>query len=273
MSTTLRSCSLLITASIASFAFACSDGAGESNFEGKSGAGETGSSKDDRSTVSLVEAGESEDGGCAPALVGIVRDFQDTHPDFERQIDFDGRDPGIVAALLGVDHKPVYGPATNTATTGGKALFDEWYRDVPGVNIPIQFTVPLVQGPNGIATYSNSNFFPIDNQGFGNQGRAHNYHFTFELHTTFVYKGGEVFTFTGDDDLFAFVDGHLALDLGGLHQPLTDTINLDAFAATNGLVKGKTYPLDVFQAERKTVLSNFRIDTSLEFNNCNPILL
>ena len=36
-----------------------------------------------------------------------------------------------------------------------------------------------------------TSFFPLDNAGFGNAGRPHNFHFTTELHTRFHYKGKE----------------------------------------------------------------------------------
>lgn len=191
------------------------------------------------------------------SLTGTIRDFNDTHPDFEGVI---AVDPGIVEATLGGDGKPVYASATTTTTTTGQANFDQWYRDTAGVNMSDSLSIMLDDPDNdGIYTYSNSSFFPIDGMLFGNQGRSHNYHFTFELATEFTYNGGETFSFTGDDDLWVFINDQLVIDLGGVHSALSDSVSLD----TLGLTLGETYSLNLFFAERHTVASTFRIDTSI----------
>jgi len=65
---------------------------------------------------------------------------------------------------------------------------------------------------------------------FRHQGRAHNYHFTSEIRYWFEYQGGESLAFRGDDDVWVFLNGKLAVDLGGIHNPLNGSVSLDSVA-------------------------------------------
>jgi fibro-slime domain-containing protein len=211
--------------------------------------------------------------GCV-GLYGIVRDFKmgnhpGGHPDFETAMS--GDDHGIVAVDLGADSKPVYAhPGGTTPSTHGKGPFDQWYNDVPGVNQTFVLALHLVQ-QNNIYTFQADQFFPLDGQGFGNEGEPHNFSFTTEIHTAFTYKGGESFTFIGDDDVWVFINKKLVIDLGGRHSQETGTVNLDAQSAALGIVTGHVYDLSVFHAERHTNQSHFRIDTTLAFVDCGQL--
>ncbi|HTJ83310.1 MAG TPA: DUF4215 domain-containing protein [Polyangiaceae bacterium] len=190
----------------------------------------------------------------------VLRDFKVAHPDFE---DFLGDDHAITTALLGADQKPIYAnPTGTTPTTSGKANFDQWYRDVTGVNQTILQTITLNKLPTGEFQYSNSNFFPIDGLGWGNEGNGHNFHFTSEVRYWFEYKGTEVLSFTGDDDVWVYVNKHKAVDLGGVHGAESASVTLSTVAAADNLVVGNVYEIVVFQAERHTTQSNYRLTLS-----------
>jgi fibro-slime domain-containing protein len=204
-----------------------------------------------------------------PKLTATIRDFHITFPDMNH----DGiAETGIVASTLGDDDKPVYAHSGPTATVVGPDTFNQWYRDVAGVNISTTIDIPLTpsNSSKGVYTYNNTAFFPIDGQLFGNENQPHNYAFTAEVAARFRYAGGETFTFAGDDDVFVFINRKLAIDLGGIHSILTQTVDLDARAGDLGIAKGQIYSMHIFFAERHPIGSDFVVETTIsEFDACN----
>jgi fibro-slime domain-containing protein len=209
------------------------------------------------------------------------------HPDFEA---FAGDDvtTNLVKPMLDANGKPVmdgrcaqgnvqaaqcpYGQQLTTT-----ANFNQWYRDVSGANLAIAGTLLLTQQAGGPYVFDSGNvgFYPVDNKGWTvttppmedtaiasadvNDGRAHDFGFTTEVHYFFQYRGGETLTFSGDDDLWIFVNRRLALDLGGLHHRIEKSLAVAQSATALGLTTGGLYEIALFHAERHSDASNFKL--------------
>ena len=117
-------------------------------------------------------------------------------------------------------------------------------------NVVIYETLPftLHDATTGTYQFYDPNFFPLDNRGFGTEPATYpaynwtntqnrNFSFSMELHHQFTYRRGLRFDFTGDDDVWAFINNRLCMDLGGIHGALDGSIDLDTIA---GLVEGET---------------------------------
>lgn len=143
----------------------------------------------------------------------------------------------------------------------------------------------------------NQGLFPLDNAVLGEKSdltapfgvadgefNNHNFHYGLKAHCQFLYDSSKnlEFIFNGDDDVYLFINGKLAMDIGGAHAPMQGSAVLSykasdpnatdqkekeelakATAEKLGLVDGEVYDFDFFYLERHTDLSNMLIETNM----------
>jgi fibro-slime domain-containing protein len=178
-------------------------------------------------------------------------------------------DVGSPADACNVAFADVLG-TQSVASSGGipsSAAYDLWFRDSMGTNLSTIHPIDLTESGSGVFEYHNDSFLPIDDQLYGNEGQAHNYYFTYAIDTRFTYEscGGQFFEFEGADDAWMFVNGDLAIDLGGIVPATKQWVDMDRL----GLTDGQTYTLHFFYAQRNSTSARFHLRTNLELQGEN----
>jgi fibro-slime domain-containing protein len=172
---------------------------------------------------------------------------------------------GVAMDACGVELHDIEG-VNGVASTGGipsSAAFSKWYTDVLGTNLSMPYTITLTRNAaNTMWQYLNTAFYPIDGKLMGNQSQAHNYYFTWTCSAQFVHHGcvDTFMDFSGNDDMWIFVNGQLVMDRGGVLPAPNQYVDMDRL----GLVDGNIYTVQMFYSQRSTATSQFKFKTNLD---------
>ncbi len=157
----------------------------------------------------------------------------------------------------------IYNSTPTTET--GREEFSPYFRPVDGLGFETSEMIQAIGGDTDRSSYF------AENGDFDTEGA--NFHFSMHAYGSFVYYKNQnlYFEFVGDDDVYFFIDGKMALDIGGAHAALGGRINLNDIAASHGLVDGAIYDFDMFYAERHTTASNLKFSTNIRIVDTDTI--
>ncbi len=148
--------------------------------------------------------------------------------------------------------------------------FGEWYRDILGTNLSTYHPITLINNGSGVYEYLDNDFHPIDGMLLGNEGDPNNNYFTFVIDAKFTYQAcaGQFFQFRGADDAWLFVDGKLAIDLGGVLPLMDQHVDMDRLELTDG----QTYRFIFFFAHRQPGQAVFDMQTNMLLDSSVPTI-
>jgi fibro-slime domain-containing protein len=232
-------------------------------------------------------------GQCSYDMAVTVRDFSKDHPDFDPGVTGDHSVKGVVQNTIGPDpdRKPIVNPAgiSKDPAISFKNFEKWWVTDSTNATTTLRsyqscYDIPMSKSSDGAWEYDSyrdgkdHGFWPVDGtlnkfnelpekscyaapDGNWPNTPPHNGNFCMESHASFIYQKGQKFAFRGDDDVWVFINNKLVVDLGGIHVPKSDSVNLD----TLRLTADSTYKWDLFYCDRQGCGSSLRIKTSIYF--------
>ena len=158
--------------------------------------------------------------------------------------------------------QPGFFTEERTGTDYGKIVYKNY--DLEFNRTGNSYSLANVITPTGEKKHSGSDFWPLGDK---------QYYFGMRYDVTFKlgdYVGDMNYTFKGDDDLWVLLDGKVVIDVGGIHDALSGSVDLwEALGYTNGArptttaEKNQEHRITVLYMERGAGASNCEMNFTL----------
>lgn len=199
------------------------------------------------------------------ASQGIIKGLD---PDDYRKVIFNVDEPGLF---------------TDDAKIGKTVIKDYKlvFKKADNGNRSSTYTLDYVLSPKGNKTPAGDNFFPLNDSDSnvldGGYGGADgnigtNYYFGMRYDVEFALNGYDddlLYKFTGDDDLWVFLDGELVLDLGGIHPSCGGDVDLWQTGPLAKELAAAGYDKSGVDQHKKHIITVLYMERGGNLSNCN----
>ena len=194
---------------------------------------------------------------CQNNLTSLLRCrlFNNTHDDFKCRVTHNNAKKDIIASSLAENCRPILNESYQLPDAvnclSSSASFSNWFNR----------TSDEASAMNNISlSHYKGDVYPGPSQ-----GRQANPFYVCEAHACFVARKGDSMDIATNNEVWLYVNGTLALDLGGIHSGLNETLGFDQL----NLVPDQSYRIDLLLAQRNSNTSHLNIHSTLCLFECN----
>lgn len=163
-----------------------------------------------------------------------------------------------------------FAPSQSDFSVMTEAALGQWFNDTTGNAISDRLGVELQrQGAHHVFDDTEDRlyrlrggFYPLDTRRLGHERlSAHNHYFSFRLDAGFRFEEStdQFITVASTSEVWIFINDHLVIDLGGLHDMQERKSDLNRLH----LIDGDPMKVSIFFAQRNNLTPHLRIETNI----------